>query len=1036
MSKSFPIMIPMRKAILISIFFFLVLTSFRLFWMEYHGAPDHPHAVRGELDLRNWDFAANRPVTLDGQWEFYPDTHTLAFRDDPDWIQVPSNWKSSFSAAESFSYGSGTYRLRIKVDPGHEQAYGIRVYKIPASSHLYVNGQPLGQSGQPALAKEEFTPDLAPYTAYFQTDRSEIDLVIHVSNYIHPYEGGITQSILFGSAESINEKVRFDSSLELTVVGILLMHALYAMLAYLFGTREKVLIYFFLLILSATLMTLIADDRLLLSWAPLSYDWSMKLAYFSIIGTSGFLLQFVRYLVPLYTNNRFFRYSSYVYGIAALWFLLVPIEVALFALPAVSLLYNLPFLLAPCLFLTMVIKKQQDSIFFLLAAISILANVAWGVLRKYVGGVIPTGFYPFDFIITFAIFISFWLKRYFTYASETEKLNQKLQEADKRKDDFLANTSHELRNPLHGMLNIAQTVLENEQGKLSEKNAKNMQLLLSIGKRMSFMINDLLDLTRLQEKGIRLQIGRVQILAAASGVIDMLSFMQEGKNVRLHNAIPQAFPPVLADENRLIQILFNLLHNALKYTEAGTITIRAEARAGMAHIFVTDTGIGIEEQSLQRIFDRYEQVHSGITAIGGGMGLGLSICKHLVELHEGTIQVRSTAGKGSEFSFTLPLAETTEQADKVRETDASVLATPAVPLLAAAAALDPHPASGAGTITDAANRPRILAIDDDPINLAILKEVLSVEAYDLHTVTSGRDALAILESGKWDLIIADVMMPHMSGYELTRTIRERFSVSELPILLLTARARPEDVDAGFHCGANDYVTKPIETLELRARVRALTQLKQSVGEQLRFEAAFLQAQIQPHFLFNTLSSISALSDIDVGKMRELLNEFGNFLKASFASKNEEELVPLAHELELIRSYLYIEQVRFEERLKVIWEVDETLQQLPVPPLSIQPLIENAVRHGVLVRAKGGTVLIQITSHSDHAKITVRDDGVGMPQKKLEQLLERKANADSGIGLCNTDRRLKQLFGDGLHIESEPGKGTTAFFFIPMPKRLR
>ncbi|WP_421617891.1 ATP-binding protein [Brevibacillus sp. TJ4] len=439
---------------------------------------------------------------------------------------------------------------------------------------------------------------------------------------------------------------------------------------------------------------------------------------------------------------------------------------------------------------------------------------------------------------------------------------------------------------------------------------------------------------------------------------------------------------------------------------------------------------------MQQIFERYEQIDSGITAIGGGIGLGLSICKQLVELHGGTIEVRSTPGYGSEFSFSLPFAEPSEQHTGQETQDITDFLASAARYVATASAaeVEPIPADHARKETVASDKARILAVDDDPVNLGILKEILPSETYEIVTVATGREAMTMLDNGKWDLIIADVMMPYMSGYELTRLVRERFSVYELPILLLTARSRPEDADIGFRCGANDYVTKPIDGLELRARVKALTELKRSVHERLRIEAAFLQAQIEPHFLFNTLSSIAALSENDVEKMRELLNEFAHFLQASFASQNADQFVPLSHELDLIQSYLYIEQVRFEERLNIQLDVDENLMHVLLPPLSIQPLVENAVRHGVLARSQGGTVSVLIASQSEGMLVTVRDDGVGMKKERLQQVFDRNAHRVAGIGLRNTDRRLKQLFGEGLRIESEPGQGTTVSFFIPTAKK--
>src|SRR5699024_3869871 len=127
--------------------------------------------------------------------------------------------------------------------------------------------------------------------------------------------------------------------------------------------------------------------------------------------------------------------------------------------------------------------------------------------------------------------------------------------------------------------------------------------------------------------------------------------------------------------------------------------------------------------------------------------------------------------------------------------------------------------------------------------------------YHVFTVTSSERALEYIDTGEWDLVITDVMMPNMSGYELTETLRKQFSISELPILLLTARNQTEDIYTGFLAGANDYVAKPVDRVELQSRVAALTCLKQSVKEQLRIEAAWLQAQIQPHFLFNTINTI-------------------------------------------------------------------------------------------------------------------------------------------------------------------------------------
>jgi len=272
-------------------------------------------------------------------------------------------------------------------------------------------------------------------------------------------------------------------------------------------------------------------------------------------------------------------------------------------------------------------------------------------------------------------------------------------------------------------------------------------------------------------------------------------------------------------------------------------------------------------------------------------------------------------------------------------------------------------------------------------------------------------------------------MPKMSGYELSKFIRERFSISELPILLLTARNNPEDIHVGFLSGASDYIVKPMDALELKSRVRALTDLKQSIAERLRMEGAWLQAQIKPHFLFNTLNTIAALSEFDTTRMRDLLDVFGNYLHASFNSENMEIEVSLEHELKLVKAYLYIEQERFEDRIQVDWDVNPSIS-LMLPPLSIQTIVENAVRHGILKRISGGTIIIRINEHPTFTQISIIDNGVGISDDKLKILLHPHSKRKQGIGLINTDRRLKQIYGSGLDIQSIAGLGTTISFRIP------
>lgn len=481
--------------------------------------------------------------------------------------------------------------------------------------------------------------------------------------------------------------------------------------------------------------------------------------------------------------------------------------------------------------------------------------------------------------------------------------------------------------------------------------------------------------------------------------------------------MPNDLPPVYADENRITQVLFNLVHNGIKYTHEGAISVSGYVKNKYVYVVVKDTGIGIDEERLPTIFESYEQ---GSIVSEGGFGLGLSISKQLVELHGGTLEVTSKKNQGTAFTFYVQRSFEKGAPDTKVVGQGANHSNREVQLVE-----DPK-----HTLSFYSQRPNVLIVDDDVVNLQVVRNILPSELYNITTVMSGEEALDKLNRKNWDLVIADVMMPHMSGYALTREIRKRFTLTELPILLLTARTQVESIEQGFISGANDYVAKPVEPLELRSRVHALTSVRKSMHEHVQMEAAWLQAQIQPHFLFNALNTIMALSELDPARVRPVLEAFSDFLRGKFNFQNVNDLISIQEELEVIEAYLFIEKERFGDRLHVQWEIDD-VKDVSIPPLTIQPLVENAIHHGLMSDIKGGTLWIRIRKHDSYVSVSVEDDGVGMSEEIREQLLQKNKDGRTGVGLLNTHIRLKRQFNSGLHIESAPGKGTTISFVIPL-----
>ncbi|WP_409347353.1 ATP-binding protein [Paenibacillus sp. MBLB4367] len=1025
--------------LVIIILFLGLLLCLRLAWSETFSTSGSPRAVSGVFDMRGLDLDKSPSFFLDGQWQFYPDEF-LSRRDmQPKenqyrHIQVPGDWGSVLMKDSGSSYGYGTYRLRILIDPlKHPVTFWLQ--GIQASSEVEINGVVTGGIGKPATNANEYTPHNVSYTASYSAEgTTEIELLIRAANFDDPYNGGLLRSIRFGSQAAIDYARWYSIGFQLVTFIILLLHGLYAFILYLFNRQERALLVMGLLTMTVGIAVLIGHDNVLLLWLPINYTWAIKIRLILLLWQNLFILLLYRRFASSPPRNVWLRvYTAVLVSLSGL-LLAAPASFAngVIDLKIFLTLYLIPFAWFIYLVGTMIFKKQADKdvVFLLLTAAGIISNLLWSIVESGID--VTTVYYPIDIIAALIGFSTYWFKKYFRHSKENTKLNEQLQRADKLKDQFLANTSHELRTPLHGIMNIAQTVVTKEKEKMNEKSVKDMELLVTISRRMSHMLGDLLDVARLQEQRIELQQEPLQVQSIVPGIIAMLRFMIDSKPIQLSMDIAESMPPVMADEKRLVQILYNLLHNALKYTEEGTISVSAETRDGRAVIHVSDTGVGMNEETQTRVFLPYEQGAYGVSD-GRGIGLGLSICKQLVELHGGELTVRSELGKGSVFSFGLPLANVSNlplsqrplhlhQITDGTENGTAGLIFPdtAFGELAASVLIPP-------LLND--EKVNILAVDDDPVNLNVLVGILSTEPYTVTTVHSAREVLELLGTQQWDLLIADVMMPHMSGYELTQRVREHYSISELPVLLLTARSQPADIYTGFLSGASDYVTKPVDALELKYRIRALTTMKQSINERLRMEAAYLQAQIHPHFLFNTLNSIMALSDIDTEKMRKLGDAFASFLRISFDFLNTGQLVELSHELQLAEAYLYIEQERFEDRLSVVWEVESDTSLL-LPPLTIQPLVENAVKHGLLSRNKGGTVHIRVTRQESFTLIEVKDNGKGMEHEKVIQLLSPTMKGKGGIGLSNTNRRLMQLYGQGLSIISSPNEGTTVLFAIP------
>jgi signal transduction histidine kinase/CheY-like chemotaxis protein len=393
-------------------------------------------------------------------------------------------------------------------------------------------------------------------------------------------------------------------------------------------------------------------------------------------------------------------------------------------------------------------------------------------------------------------------------AQELEENNRKLQKMDQLKDEFLANTSHELRTPLHGVIGIGRSLKEYLAKHELPEVQSNLTMLVNIGKHLSRLVNDILDFSKLKHHTLQIHPQPLDVKQIFGIVVQIFQPLITDKNLLIENELSDDLPLVLADENRLQQVFQNLISNAIKYTDRGVIRIDAKQNDQFLEISIYTPNYPIPPQDYQTIFNAFEQGNGSIERHRGGTGLGLAIVKQLVELHGGSISVHSGDTIGNCFTFSLPISTATsvsKQMSKIMEPLPITLKTP-IPLYKVS--------------SEENSLFNLLVVDDDITNLQVVVNYLTPYGYSINCVQSGTEALTWIETnGIPDLILLDIMMPQMSGFDVCRILRQKHPIETLPILFLTASHRRKDVETGFSLGANDYLTKPFEKRELLSRIR-------------------------------------------------------------------------------------------------------------------------------------------------------------------------------------------------------------------------
>jgi two-component system, sensor histidine kinase and response regulator len=377
---------------------------------------------------------------------------------------------------------------------------------------------------------------------------------------------------------------------------------------------------------------------------------------------------------------------------------------------------------------------------------------------------------------------------------------------------FLAMISHEIRTPMSGVIGVADLLYETQ---LSTKQKYLVDTIRISGESIILLLGDILEFSKLEYGNFKIDTTRFDLKECIEDTLKLFAPMALGKNISLSYDIKKGTPLYVdSDKVRLRQILVNLLSNALKHTLEGEIVITVEKRSlkkDVAEILfsIKDTGSGIPEENLDKLFKPFEQIRGNFTGQYGGTGLGLAISKKLTELLGGEIWIESKTGKGSVFHFTV---KATFSNDKELEFDS----------------YKPQRLSGSHIPTLSEKYPfSILVAEDNIINSKLILKLLENFGYAADIAVNGKEVIHFVQKKKYDIILMDIQMPEMDGYEATKIIIEKFSEQERPwIIAITANAMEDDKEKCFSAGMNDYLSKPIRKDDLYKIIEKIGESRQ------------------------------------------------------------------------------------------------------------------------------------------------------------------------------------------------------------------
>ena len=984
---------------------------------------ESPLACQGVIDLTSWDFEKDGIVSLRGEWEYY-DEQLLAPEDfDKDSNQLPqfTEYSIPLSGRENLSNrvgyrekGYGTYHLVLNINP-NDDYYSVKIMnnKNYTTNKLFVNGERLRFSGDIEDRKINRQISEESYPMFFKNSAEQIEIILQVSNFYRPFSLD-EYNIAFARQVDFQMQETISVAIELSGVALCFGIALYYLCLYFGKSKDKEIPYLILEFISLSLLFLFSGEMFNSNFFPgTSMEFIIKMNKIALFSITYSIAGLTNTLSKNVISDKTLKIIKVGFIIIAITLLFTPYQISKYILQSLYapiLIIHLYMVLKP-IYIIFKEKLKHDvrnsmvlNVIFIICILITTNNnnlFGWGIVSSKVIGYIAM----ISLIILSQLFLAFKFI-----------VNQnRLTEIEKAKDDFFVKSSYILKAPLNSILKVSESIIHYKDDYTAGKEVitDKAKVIKSITNDLLNSVNGILDATLLQNNQLKLYKSPLDMKICIELIVNNIKKLEFCSGIDIIVDVSEGLI-VMGDEARIRQIIHNLIYNGIysmsssqqytsenQYNHQKVITIKGREKRGRIYIRVIDQGCGISKQQQKEIFKPY------VTYNSEGIGLGLYISSLLAQNMDAILRLEwSESGKGSSFVLEFPSSKEEYALDiNNKEVSEDYAGECTLPIY--------H-----GGINKAEAK-TILIVDDELFNVRAAANILASEGYNIASAYSGNKALEIIDTIKIDLVILDIMMLGISGIEICKSIRKKYSLIELPIILTSSVSVNNDLKLGLQAEANDLIIKPFIDNELRVRVKTLIALKTSIEDATKSEFAFLQAQIKPHFIYNTINTIISFCYTD----SERAASFSHYLRLTFDIDNINMFIPIRREIELIKAYVEIQNARFTNRFKVEYNIDPLLLENKIPSLIIQPLVENAIKHGFCKSEDIGIIDITIKEAYDKLIIIVKDTGIGMEAEIVDKLNNMEYKTD-GVGIWNIKKRISKIKSGTMFIDSIENMGTT------------